>query len=210
MQSETLFNRDASSSHRFYRFGPRNSTSMKLVLIFALVSTVLSVNTVSPTNAIAEPIPSDRQLAVSNARADDPFAEGYQIGYRMGLDQGREFRTTNVGYSPQILGIGGEEEDETDRRAAIGYQAGFLAGFHDGYYNSVSTPSQSEIERFNEGYSQGYDAGLNDALLCRQALNCSYNPTPASDEPEDAQYDVGYKVGYWQAFEKAWTSKGQL
>jgi hypothetical protein len=182
---------------------------MKPILLLALASTVLSVNTVLPVRAIAELMPSDRHRTALLTQTQDPFAEAYQIGYRLGTDQGREFRMTNVSYSPNILGIGGEWEDETDWRAAIGYQAGFLAGFHDGYYPNASE-NPSEIERFNEGYNQGYNAGLNDALLSRYDGNNTYKPNPTSGRAEDAQYDNGYKLGYWQAFDKTWSDERRL
>ena len=135
---------------------------MKSLFLLALASTVLGAIPLVPALVLASHPSSDRPLEIVPLRATDPFAEGYEIGYRLGLEQGRTFRAAQLGYSPEILGIGGADEESGDRRAAIGYQAGFLAGFQDGYTAEI-TPIASEIERFNEGYERGYDAGTQDA-----------------------------------------------
>jgi hypothetical protein len=174
---------------------------------FLGVSVSLSL-ALSLTGAIAIPEPSI--LAATAAIAQDSFfafEEGYQMGYRLGLEQGRESRQAKADYNPQILGVGNDleydYETEDDKRALVGYKAGFLAGFHDGYYPMVDIETV-EIERFNNGYTEGFEAGSRDAIACRQTPNCFYEPLPNSGNPKDKQYHSGYQIGYWQAFDREW------
>jgi len=135
------------------------------------------------------------------------FEEGYQMGYRLGFNQGQEAQYNQAQYNPQILGVGSgfeyEYENEDDRRAQMGYQAGFLAGFHDGYYPAMDV-NQPEIQRFNTGYNAGFSEGSQAAIACQQNPDCGYQPQSISQNPKDKPYDSGYRVGYLQGFDREW------
>lgn len=137
------------------------------------------------------------------------FEEGYQMGYHLGFQQGQEAQYSQAYYSPEILGVGSgfeyDYENEDDKRAQIGYQAGFLAGFHDGYYPTMDV-NHPEVQRFNTGYSAGFSEGSQAAIACRQNPDCAYQPTPISEHPKDKPYNSGYKVGYWQGFDREWSN----
>ncbi|MBD2576128.1 hypothetical protein [Oscillatoria sp. FACHB-1406] len=188
------------------QFGGRYSKLMKFVLLLAVTFAAFSVDLQVAPKVLGETTSSGSEITASALEANEAFGEGYEVGYRMGLNRGFESRSANTDYLPEILGIGGEFGDEIDRRASAGFQAGFQAGFHEGYYARDANTSRAEIERFNDGYSRGYERGFEDALLCRQVRDCAYAPKPVPDRLNDAQYQSGYQLGYWQAFEKGWTS----
>lgn len=179
---------------------------MKFVFILAVTFAAFSLNPWVAPKVLGETTSSSGEAAPSALAANDAFGEGYEVGYRIGFDRGSESRTIEAEYLPEILGIGGELEDEIDRRAAAGYQAGYQAGYHEGYYARDASTSIAEIERFNDGYSRGYERGFEEALLCHQVRDCAYAPKPISDRLNDPQYQSGYELGYWQAFEKGWSS----
>lgn len=166
------------------------------------VSVSLALGLAYP-GAIAETVPKMADEAI--APSFFAFEEGYQMGYQLGFQQGQEAQQAQADYDPQILGVGNgfEYENEDDKRAQVGYQAGFLAGFHDGYYPTMNV-NQPEVQRFNTGYDAGFTAGSQAAIACQQAPNCTYQPTPNAQSPKDQPYNSGYNVGYWQGFDRAW------
>lgn len=179
---------------------------MKRPFPFALIALVSLSAAMLPLRVHSTPLPPQLNSPLLLAQLNNPFEEGYQMGYSIGRQQGQLFRQDRATYSPDILGVGSNFENkfqqERDRRAAVGYKAGFLAGFHDGYYDNADGGDRG-LERFYEGYEQGYQTGRKDARDCRSDAACPYRPVPTTEWQEE-QFNSGYRVGYWQGFEREW------
>jgi|GEM_PF-2901261 len=179
----------------------KKPSTAALIALFPLIAATL------PLRALSTPLPPQRNSPQQIAQLNNPFEEGYQLGYSIGREQGELFRRDRADYSPQVLGVGSNFENkferDSDRQAAVGYKAGFLAGFHDGYYNGAEARDRG-IGLFNDGYERGYQTGQQDARNCRSEAVCGYRPAPIADRQGEEEYRSGYRVGYWQGFEREW------
>jgi len=136
----------------------------------------------------------------TRAASQKRYQAGFDAAFRLGSQDGQNFRRYGAGYYPRP---GRAPQSPLDRPYQAGYQAGYYAGFQVGYYGQTEAGIARQFYRGkSEGYRRGYASGQRD----RQQSQ-SYQPQPNPPRGISREYEAGYQVGYYEGFNEGYENR---